>query len=90
MNEPTTYEAHNSYVLRLLFSRDSQILISSGMGKRAKLWSAPDWELRNTILGHANSVNSIALTPDEKILATGSSDNSVKLWSFPDGQELLS
>lgn len=89
MNEPITFEAHDSYVLRLLFSGDSQILISSGMDKRTRLWSASTWEMKDTLLGHANSVNSFALTPDEKVLVTGSSDNSVKLWSFPDGQDLM-
>ena len=88
MNEPTIFEAHSSYVLELLFTRDSQTLVSAGMDNVVKLWSVPDWELVRTFEGHANSVNSIALSPDEKTLATGSTDTTARLWSFPHGQVL--
>jgi WD40 repeat protein len=38
------------------------------------------------IVGHRNSVNSLAFSPDEKLLATSSSDGTVRVWSFPDGR----
>jgi WD40 repeat protein len=41
-----------------------------------------------TLEGHANSVNSIALSPDGNTLATGSTDATLRLWSFPDGRVL--
>ena len=41
MNEPTIFEAHSSYVLELLFTRDSQTLVSAGMDNVVKLWSVP-------------------------------------------------
>ena len=88
MQETTVFEAHSSYVLGLLFTSDSQTLISAGMDNVIKLWSVPGWEPVRTLVGHANSVNSIALAPNGRVLASGSTDATVKLWAFPDGQVL--
>lgn len=88
MNEPLVFEAHDSYVLGLKFTANSQTLISCGMDNVVKLWSVGSWEHVRTFEGHAHSVHTMALTPDEKTLVTGSSDKTVKLWSFPDGQEI--
>jgi WD40 repeat protein len=86
MDLATTFEAHASYVLRLLFTQDGQTLISSGMDNTVKLWSVPDWSLVRILEGHTNSVNSIALSPDGCMLVTGSTDRKVNLWSFPEGE----
>ncbi len=88
MEEVTVFEAHESYVLNLLFTRDNRTLISSGMDNVMKLWSVPDWAPVHIFQGHENSVNSISLAPDEKTLASGSTDATVRLWSFPDGELL--
>ena len=42
MNEPTICEVHSSYVLDLLFTRDSRTLVSAGMDNVVKLWSVPE------------------------------------------------
>ncbi len=86
--DPITFEAHENYVLDVLFTSDGETLISSGMDNLIKLWSVPDWQLKGVFEGHAHSANSIALSPDEKTLASGSSDQTLKLWSFPEGREL--
>lgn len=85
-----TFTAHDSYVLDLRFTRDSQILISGGMDNACKLWSVPGWNLLKSIAAHTNSVNGIDLSPGEDILATCSSDKSVRLWSFPELELLQS
>lgn len=90
MKEEYIFEAHSSYVLNLRFTGDSQTLISSGMDNLVKLWSAQDWTLFGSFLGHKKSVNNFDLSPDERILATGSSDQTVKLWAFPGGELLHS
>jgi WD40 repeat protein len=85
MREHAVFEAHSSYVLGLLFSRDGRTLVSAGMDNVVKLWSVPDWTPVRTFEGHANSINSISLSPDGRTLATGSTDATVKLWAFPEG-----
>jgi WD40 repeat protein len=79
MNKIVSFLAHDSYVLNLLFTRDGETLVSSGMDNVAKLWSAADWTATATYRGHRNSAKSISLAPDEQILVTGSSDQMVKL-----------
>ena len=72
--EPRVFEAHESYILGLLFTGDSQTLVSSGMDNMVKLWSASDWKLVRTFEGHAHSVNSLSLSPDGK---------KIRIWEFP-------
>ena len=77
MSDPIIFQAHDNYVLGLAFSNDSQLMVSVGMDKMANLWSTSDWQLIRSFKGHANSVNSLALTPDQMHLVTGSSDNTL-------------
>ena len=72
MEKTALFEAHDSYVLGLQFTDDSQVLISAGMDNVVKLWSVPKWKWIRTFEGHANSASSISLSPDGKTLATGS------------------
>ena len=81
----TTIEAHDSYVLGLLFTPDSKTLISSGMDSQIKLWAVPDWRLVRTLTDHENSVNCLSLTDNGRYLISGSTDCSVKIWSLSDG-----
>lgn len=41
-----------------------------------------------TLVGHLDSVLSLAISPDGKIIASGSSDRTIKLWNFPTGEIL--
>ena len=86
MEPSAIFEAHQHYVLSLVFSPDSQMLASSGVDGGIKIWSAGSWQHLGTIGGHDNSVNAIAISPDGRLLASGSSDATVRLWSFPDGE----
>jgi len=86
MEASAIFDAHEHYVLSLVFSADSQILVSSGMDGSIKLWSVDVWQHLRTFEGHARSVNALAISPDGRLLASGSSDATVRLWSFPGGQ----
>ncbi|MEM7331006.1 MAG: hypothetical protein AAF490_02865 [Chloroflexota bacterium] len=84
----TQFVAHDSYVLDLIFTKDSQTLISAGMDNQVNIWDVPTWERKKQLSHHSKSVNCLALSSDETRLASGSSDNQVVLWSFPDGELL--
>lgn len=86
MKEKHLFTAHDSYILGLAFTQDSQTMISCSMDRLIHLWSVSRWERLMTFEGHQNSVNSISLSPDETLLATSSTDNTVRLWAFPGGQ----
>ena len=82
------FEAHTKHVPTLLFTHDSNLLISGGMDNMVKVWSVPSWELFASLEGHTKSVNTLSLSPDGATLASGSSDMTVKLWSIAEGQLL--
>ncbi len=44
-------------------------------------------KVRKTLVGHTNSVFSLAFSPDGRRLASGSHDNTIRLWGVPDGSE---
>jgi WD40 repeat protein len=78
------FDAHQSYVIDLLFSGDSKNLVTAGMDNVIKVWSTETWKPLKEVEAHQNSVNSIALSPGQDLLLSGSSDNTVALWSFPE------
>ncbi|MTJ10276.1 serine/threonine-protein kinase [Anabaena sp. UHCC 0204] len=42
--------------------------------------------LVNTLTGHFDGVNSLAISPDGKILVSGSGDKKIKIWNLPTGK----
>jgi WD40 repeat protein len=89
MKPEITFQAHDSYVLGLRFTKDGRQLFSAGMDNVVKLWSVDDWSLIRTFSGHDKSVNCFALSPDEGTLVTGSSDATVRLWDVASGSQKM-
>lgn len=52
-------------------------------------FTPPNGHLLRTIIGHTNSVNSIAVTADSKLVISGSDDNTVRIWNLETGEEVL-
>jgi len=52
------------------------------------LWEAATGKLLATVLGHTDTVNSVAWSPDGKTVASGSLDQTVKLWEVATGKLL--
>jgi WD40 repeat protein len=88
MNEPIEILAHDSHINHVLFTHDSQTLLSAGMDNLVKLWSVPDWQPAGQIAGHDKSVNVLSLSPEGDKLVTASSDKTIRVWSYPDGEHL--
>jgi WD40 repeat protein len=61
-------------------TRDSRILISGSSDTTIKLWNIASGELIDTLMGHADAVNALALTSDSKRLVSASSDNTLRVW----------
>ena len=87
MKEPTEIIAGTSHMNDVLFTQDSQVLISAGMDNLIKLWSVPEFEQIGEITGHDNSVNMLSLSPAGDILVTGSTDKTIRIWDFPSGTQ---
>ena len=70
----------------LLFTPNGQSLISSDY-LDIKVWNLNTGEA-NTLKGHRDVINAIALSNDGQYLATASKDKTVKLWDLARGQEI--
>ncbi|WP_199248236.1 hypothetical protein [[Phormidium] sp. ETS-05] len=47
-----------------------------------------NWQLVNTIKGHRDGVNCVAISLDGGMVASGDRDNTIKLWQLPSGKEI--
>jgi WD40 repeat protein len=46
------------------------------------------WRCVHTLIGHLNSVSTVAISPDGKCLASGGFDDTIKLWNLDTGELL--
>lgn len=51
-------------------------------------WIQYKWKLKNTLFGHSDTVQAVAISPDGRTLATGSIDKTIKLWNFEREEEM--
>ncbi|MDQ5825588.1 MAG: WD40 repeat domain-containing protein [Chloroflexota bacterium] len=73
-------------------SPDGQTLVSGWASNStngvAKLWSARDGKLLQTLSGHTDTVYGAAFSPDGQTVATTSYDETARLWRVSDGSLL--
>lgn len=79
--------AFDTHIWALLFSPDSQLLVTSGRDRTTRFWRPGSGE-EVMRLTHRTSVENVAFTADGKRAATAGY-GLVQLWSLPGGQEIL-
>jgi WD40 repeat protein/serine/threonine protein kinase len=87
--EGNGFEAHDTEVESLAFSRRGDLLAIGSRDRTIRVWEVSTWRLLTTLHGHTDSVCSVAFSPDGLRLASGAYGGSVKLWDLGSGQELL-
>jgi WD40 repeat protein len=71
------------------FSSDGGVVASGGDGVVCVWETAPTAKPPFLVLkGHAERVESVAISPDNKLLASADRDRAIKLWELPTGKEL--
>jgi WD40 repeat protein len=89
LEAPThTLRGHDDVVLRISWSPDSRMLVSTSVDRTIRFW---DWEREThlrTLSGHRHGVNEVAWDPAGRWLASCSYDRSVRIWNPESGETI--
>jgi len=80
--------AHDSFILKCMFSPDGDTLATCSNDSTAKLWKTKSWKLDKTLEGHREWVWDCSFSVDSKYLLTGSSDKQAMLWEISSGANI--
>lgn len=94
------FNEHSGSIYSLCFSSDGQTLISGSRDTTIKIWHLHTIDtykansinrligdgLIDTLTGHSDSINAVAVTPNGQIIVSGSEDNTIKLWDLNSGK----
>jgi WD40 repeat protein/serine/threonine protein kinase len=77
--EPTVLLAHRGLV-RMAFSPDSKLLVSSGGDQRVVLWEVETQKKLAVLFDHRAFLEAVTFSPDGKWFATAGDDKTAHLW----------
>jgi len=83
--------AHDTYILKVLFSPDCRYLATASADKTVKLYDVDEGYTHfRTLKGHHRWVWDISFSADSRYLVSASSDKTAKLWDIQQGKDILS
>jgi WD40 repeat protein len=84
---PTEMEHHSGWVDYLAISHDGRI-VGAPIGKVVRLWETETGRELRSLRGHADDVDSVALSEDGRVAVSGSKDKTVRVWRVGGGRDL--
>lgn len=81
---------HEGRVNDLVFTTDTQRLITGSGSGNISLWDVPSGDLITTLSGNSGRITSVGLSLDDTVLAVGSEDGAIKTWILEPGDEVAS
>ncbi|PSO47585.1 MAG: hypothetical protein BRC33_12520 [Cyanobacteria bacterium SW_9_44_58] len=79
---------HAAPIVKVVFSRDGERLISGSRDKTVKVWNIKSRHLQQTLKGHRFEISTLQLSPCEDILLSGSVGGEILLWNLQTGRVL--
>jgi WD40 repeat protein len=80
---------HRGYVNALVFSPDSEHLLTGSDDGTARVWSSDTGALERTLRGHEGIVRSVAYSDDGQWIATAGGDATVRVWPAEGGDPVI-
>ncbi|XP_045613266.1 target of rapamycin complex subunit lst8-like [Procambarus clarkii] len=79
--------AHNNYALKVKFSPDSTMMVTTSADHTARIWKTADFSQMTELSDSSQRwVWDVAFSADSQHVITGSSDNTARLWSVETGE----
>lgn len=75
-------QGHRDWVRSVVFSANSQQLISCGDDETIRIWDVKTGECLRVLRGHQGRILALYLLPDMNLLASGGQDHTVRLWNL--------
>lgn len=77
------FTAHPKGVVSLAWSPEGDLLASAALGQTepVKLWDGPSHQLRGTLEGHRDAIQTLAFVDGERLVAAGY-EQSVRIWEL--------
>lgn len=75
------FKAHDAAVRCLAYSRDGKLLISGARDNSVKIWDST-WNIKYSLFGHQNTINTVVLDPKKRFAYSGSADGTIKSWDL--------
>ncbi len=76
---------HPEGITYLCWSRNGDMIITSGYDKTVRIWNAINGEQLKELKGHTTVIRSLDISPDGKLIASGGEDGVIKIWNVADG-----
>jgi WD40 repeat protein/DNA-binding SARP family transcriptional activator len=73
----------------LAYNSDGKRVATGSWDGIACVWDVATGQSVTTLIGHTNSIRSVAFSPDGKCLATASLDGTAKVWDLNSGEALV-
>ncbi|PFH48960.1 hypothetical protein AMATHDRAFT_64144 [Amanita thiersii Skay4041] len=73
---------HDDYILSIAPLPDSTLVLSGSKDRHVNFWDAKTATLQMSLLGHKNTVISMALHSSRGLLATGGGDGFARIWEY--------
>jgi len=83
------FKAQNIEICGIVWSPDSQQLISASYDNTVKFWnSSTGRQIAQPCTGHTSHIHSLAIASDGSFIATASNDKTIRLWSTKTYQQI--
>jgi len=69
-------------ICAVTFSEAGDQIYSGGLDEEIKVWDVRQRSVAYTLIGHQDTITSLAVSPDGTTLLSNSMDNTVKLWNI--------